>query len=175
MKKNFVAVAILATLMTMPMTTQAADNRVVKLDINRDGYINAVDASIVLTDYAMTSIGKKTELNQTERFIADYDKNNIINAIDASGILETYAHNSVSEKAYPITKITFEVQIKVDNDVPDSCTAATFEECLDWIKADRSNRTLKWNQEAEYSIIKSEKTVGSPYGGGHITVYIEAF
>lgn len=175
MKKNIFVASILTAIMTVPVMAHSANNNVVKLDVNRDGAINAVDASIVLSEYAMTSIGKSSELNQTEKYIADYDNNGVINAIDASGVLETYAHNSISDKAYPLTKITFSVQIRVDNDIPNSSSQTTYEDCLEWIKQDRANRKLGWNQEGMYSITKGEYTVGSPIGGGQWVVYEEKF
>lgn len=66
-------------------------------DINNDFSINAVDASIVLTEYASISSGKKTTFTDDRQTLAaDVDTNGSINAVDASYILSYYAYVSTS-------------------------------------------------------------------------------
>ncbi|WP_303826437.1 dockerin type I domain-containing protein [Ruminococcus flavefaciens] len=72
-----------------------ADTSVIQQgDVNCDGHINAVDASIVLSNYAehQTSDAKFNGCNS----LGDINEDGELNAIDASEILSTYAHNSVS-------------------------------------------------------------------------------
>ena len=61
-------------------------------DVNNDGAINAVDASEVLTYYAMTSTNKKGDFDENQKLAADVDHNGSINAVDASCILSYYAY-----------------------------------------------------------------------------------
>ena len=72
------------------------DEEVQKGDVNCDGYINAVDASIVLSAYARYSTEEIPYIPYFNDYYGDYDNNGIINAIDASEILSIYAQNSVS-------------------------------------------------------------------------------
>lgn len=66
-------------------------------DVNNDSLINAVDASIVLTYYAMMSTNQKGGFNDTQKKAADVDKNGDINAVDASYILSYYAYTSTTK------------------------------------------------------------------------------
>lgn len=59
-------------------------------DVNSDGILNSVDASAILTYYAVLM----TEQTPTMKFdtsVADYNKDGVINSIDASAILTYYA------------------------------------------------------------------------------------
>lgn len=67
-----------------------------KGDVNLDGYVDAVDASMVLSYYAMVSTGKEGEFTDIQKAVADMDDNGIIDAVDASDILAVYAKLSVS-------------------------------------------------------------------------------
>ncbi|WP_303836203.1 dockerin type I domain-containing protein [Ruminococcus flavefaciens] len=66
-------------------------------DLNNDQYVNAVDASAVLTEYASVSSGKATTFtDERQTLAADADKNGYINAVDASYILAYYAYISTN-------------------------------------------------------------------------------
>lgn len=66
-------------------------------DLNNDLSINAVDASVVLTEYASVSSGKKTTFTDDRQALAaDVDTNGSVNAVDASYILSYYAYISTS-------------------------------------------------------------------------------
>ena len=67
-------------------------------DVNCDGAVNAVDASMVLTYYALTSTGNIGQLTEAQVRIGDMDESGRLNAVDASMILEIYAYNSIGEK-----------------------------------------------------------------------------
>lgn len=65
-------------------------------DVDRNGAVNAVDASYVLTEYANSSTKKQSELDAEQKAAADADKNGAVNAVDASYILSYYAYTSTS-------------------------------------------------------------------------------
>lgn len=64
---------------------------IVKGDMDFDGNINAIDASLVLTYYASVSTGQSPVLTEDEFYAGDYDGDGAVNALDASGILTYYA------------------------------------------------------------------------------------
>lgn len=66
-------------------------------DVDADGYVNAVDASLVLTEYAKTATGNPSTLTFYERTAADYNCDGAINALDASLILTEYAENATNQ------------------------------------------------------------------------------
>ena len=65
-------------------------------DVNDDGVIDGIDASTVLTDYALRSVGSQAILDEPHLDIADMTRDGIVNAIDATSILTLYANNSVN-------------------------------------------------------------------------------
>lgn len=67
-------------------------------DINNDSKINAVDASTVLSYYAMVSTNKDGGLDDNQKAAADVNHDGSINAVDASIILSYYAYISTKEK-----------------------------------------------------------------------------
>ena len=78
-------------------------------DVNNDSLINAVDASIVLTYYAMMSTNQKDDFSDAQKNASDIDKNGDINAVDASYILSYYAYTSTTNDE---TKKTLEEFLK---------------------------------------------------------------
>ena len=56
--------------------------------------VDAVDASVVLTVYAMCSTGQVPDLNVEQLTAADVDYNGLIDAVDASLILSYYSYVS---------------------------------------------------------------------------------
>lgn len=67
-----------------------------KGDVTGDGVIDAVDASTVLSEYALISTDNPSSLNAEQVISADYDGNGAVNAVDASLILSKYAENAVN-------------------------------------------------------------------------------
>jgi uncharacterized protein YkwD len=63
-------------------------------DVNGDSKVNAVDASLVLADYAATGSGKPSSFSAVQRTKADVNGDEAVNAVDASQILSVYAKNS---------------------------------------------------------------------------------
>ena len=71
-------------------------------DVDGNGTITGVDASKVLSDYAVTSVGGKSELSDRAKKAADVDRNGVINGVDASKILGYYAFCSAGgELTFP--------------------------------------------------------------------------
>ena len=58
--------------------------------------VDGIDASTVLTDYALRSVGSQAILDEPHLDIADITRDGIVNAIDATSILTLYANNSVN-------------------------------------------------------------------------------
>lgn len=66
-------------------------------DVNCDGTINAIDATLVLSGYANVQLGNIwSYVNET---IGDYNKDGAINAIDATQILTYYAKTQTGNAA----------------------------------------------------------------------------
>ncbi len=68
-------------------------------DVNNDGKINAVDASEVLTYYAMISTNQNGDFDEAQKLAADVNYDGKINAVDASCILSYYAYISTAKEA----------------------------------------------------------------------------
>lgn len=60
-------------------------------DVNEDDFVDAVDASFVLAEYAGLSTGQSGTFDRYMKFAGDYDGNGLIDAVDASMILSEYA------------------------------------------------------------------------------------
>ncbi|EWM52387.1 dockerin type I domain-containing protein [Ruminococcus flavefaciens] len=67
-------------------------------DVNSDGYINAVDASSVLSYYARISTNQEGGYDALQKLNADVNQDRSINAIDASNILAYYAYASTTKE-----------------------------------------------------------------------------
>lgn len=175
MKKTLLT-AIILTAMAMPLTSQAADEKLIWFDANRDGAINAVDASIVLSEYANISTGKAPAFNTTDRYVADTDGNGIINAVDASNILSTYAQNSTSKTPQPITNISFRVDVHIGNDIDNAASFNTYEDCLEWMTKDRAERKQAYidgkvyRQSGRYEVYYCFMTYSKPTHGGSVVI-----
>ncbi|MBO4524456.1 MAG: hypothetical protein J5723_07240 [Ruminococcus sp.] len=63
-------------------------------DVNNDGEINAVDASMILREYALLSSGKSKSFSAAQKKAADIDGNGITDAVDSSLTLSYYAYVS---------------------------------------------------------------------------------
>lgn len=67
-------------------------------DVNSDGYINAVDASSVLSYYARISTNQEGGYDALQKLNADVNQDRLINAVDASFILSYYAYTSTTKE-----------------------------------------------------------------------------
>lgn len=183
--KKTIGKIMTATTMTAMLTVMnasaAARPRLLKYDINKDGAINAIDASIVLSEYAQTATGKAPTFSQTEIYIADCDGNKIINAVDASNILQIYAENSTAEEKMPDTFITFDLAVYVGNDIADTGEYDSYEAAMEYIEADKATRKNDWKmgkstwQNGKYIITLSGVTYSTPMKSYSYQIYIEKF
>lgn len=111
MNKFSVLTAVFLMLsMVNPTHVEAAQHDMGTLikDVNFDGAIDGKDATLVLSEYAHTSVGEQSTFTPTQKFVADTDFDGAITSIDASCILTTYAISSTDWK-YPIKTVTFGV------------------------------------------------------------------
>mgnify|MGYP003323409136 CR=1 FL=1 len=63
-------------------------------DVNNDRTIDAMDASAILTEYAVTSTGKPSTFNDDQRKAADVNSDSQLDARDASLVLTYYVYTS---------------------------------------------------------------------------------
>ncbi|MDE6501979.1 MAG: bacterial Ig-like domain-containing protein [Ruminococcus sp.] len=63
-------------------------------DVDNDGMINAVDATLVLTEYALLSTGQTGTFTEAQKNSADIDGDGKADAVDATFILSYYAYAS---------------------------------------------------------------------------------
>lgn len=63
-------------------------------DVNNDAAIDAVDASSVLSEYALIATKAPTTFTETQSLAADVNKDGNIDAVDASKILSYYAEKA---------------------------------------------------------------------------------
>lgn len=166
--KNILTTAIAIGMMVVPMTAQAeqrqfAKNVLPKLDLDGNRYVDAVDASMALSDYADTSTGKESKFTMTQKILGDFNKDGVINAIDASGILSFYAESSVtSAKNLVQTSIAFSVKVKNDykGDI-DNASFTSYEECMEYIEQDKKTRKRPYEENVRTYIINVTETVYS--------------
>jgi hypothetical protein len=84
---------------TSPDITVPSNTDSYKLgDVNFDGSIDAMDASLVLTAYANTATGNDSGFSDVQKFAADVNTDNAIDAMDASLILSYYAYTATGGK-----------------------------------------------------------------------------
>ena len=99
-KSTFTAMACVATLacstvMTSPIQAHALTARVIVGDVNCDGLVDACDASLVLSHYALISTGQSG--HDLDIDVADVNRDGLIDAVDASQILAYYAALSTGQ------------------------------------------------------------------------------
>lgn len=79
---------------TEPATTEPAVNYG---DVNEDGAVDSLDASLILVHYAALSTGDAGVIDEKLTAAADLDKDGKIDANDASAVLAYYAYLSTSD------------------------------------------------------------------------------
>lgn len=158
MRKIISIIISAASIITIsPMSVKAVNgfrpNGRLKLDINADEHINAVDASIVLSEYAKSATGEG-EFTRTEKFVADFNDDGKIDAVDASGILSVYAQNSSRDcKEYPITTLEFYSMIKVGHDwIACGNSFLSYEEAMTALECGKENLEEKRQTYSECNI-----------------------
>lgn len=99
---------MLSTTHPTPVKAEQHDMGTLMKDVNFDGTIDGKDATLVLTEYAHTSVGEQSTFTLTQKYVADTNFDGAVTAVDASCILTTYAINSTDRK-YPVKTVTFGV------------------------------------------------------------------
>lgn len=92
----------------LPNSYVSAETDIMHGDVNGDGSITAVDASLILTEYAVTSAGKNGTLTDTQKKIADVNMDGKADAVDASAMLSYYAYCSVNDAVISVEVFTAE-------------------------------------------------------------------
>lgn len=78
-------------------------------DINSDGLVDAVDASLILAEYARLSTGSDYSFSENQIAAADANSDGLIDAVDSSLVLAYYAYLSTGGT------MTFENFLKLSN------------------------------------------------------------
>ncbi|MCM1314339.1 MAG: D-alanyl-D-alanine carboxypeptidase family protein [Prevotella sp.] len=63
-------------------------------DINNDGFINAVDSTLILTEYAALSTDGVSTFSAEQKKAADTNNDNLVDSVDATSVLSYYAYKS---------------------------------------------------------------------------------
>lgn len=71
-------------------------------DVNNDGFIDADDASTVLTEYSNVSTGKGSSFSEDQKQAGDVVSDGLVDADDASAILSYYSYLSTTTESDPI-------------------------------------------------------------------------
>lgn len=95
---SLISTTTITTTTTTTTTPSQKNQRYPLGDINNDGQINAVDASSVLSYYAMISTNKDGGFDDNQMATADVNHDGQINAVDASCILSYYAYVSTTKE-----------------------------------------------------------------------------
>ncbi len=100
-------------------------------DINEDSIVDAKDASLVLSYYAVTSVGGNGRFSDEQKLAADVNSDSMIDSRDASFILRYYAYSSVGGNLTISEFISGTYETVADNhiDSPQCRSAALF--CAD--------------------------------------------
>ena len=65
-------------------------------DINNDGTINSVDASLILVHLSLTGLDKPSEFTEAQIKAPDYNGDGLLDAADASAVLVYAAHEGLN-------------------------------------------------------------------------------
>ena len=135
--KKAISILTAAAMLTAvsPINVKADNPGTLMKDVNFDGLINAVDASMVLAEYARTSAGSEPTFTKTQRYMADIDYDGQVTAIDASYILSTYALRSAG-KDVPTKTVLFGILCNGRELSYKALTIEQAEQYIDSIKGD---------------------------------------
>ena len=67
-------------------------------DVNLDGIVDARDASLILTEYAVTASGGVPSFDSLEKYVGNVNKDTVIDSRDASVVLTYYAYTATGGK-----------------------------------------------------------------------------
>ncbi len=60
-------------------------------DVDYNGFIDAIDASLVLSEYSLLSTNEKGLFDKYQQYVGDYNRDGIVDAVDSAVILQEYA------------------------------------------------------------------------------------
>lgn len=81
------------------VTTVPSEPSAYKLgDVNDNGFIDAIDASDILMEYAIMQTGGSPTFSKLQKKAADVNGDGIVDATDASDVLSYYAFTSTGGK-----------------------------------------------------------------------------
>ncbi|MCM1506030.1 MAG: dockerin type I domain-containing protein [Ruminococcus flavefaciens] len=98
LKKLISVIATLAVFLiniTIPVVSYAEEN-ISKGDINGDGFVDAVDATLILTEYTALSTSGISTFSDIQKVSADINKDGFIDACDSTLVLGFYAYISTN-------------------------------------------------------------------------------
>lgn len=139
MKKimNIMAALTATAMCAVPMTSSAVKGTL-SLDVNSDGKVDAIDASMILKEYAIISCDKPTTLGNTQKYVADANDDGKVDAIDASQALKIYSMNSIGEEVTPVY-ISFSATIKDEKGLNSHSFIIDYDEALKLIEERKTN------------------------------------
>ena len=141
MKKiiNIMAALAATAMCAVPTTTNSANKiGILKFDINSDGVVDSVDASIALKEYTALSCDRPTTFTNTQKYVADANGDQKIDSIDASRILRVYAANSAGN-GIPAIHIGFVPTIKRQNSLTSYPAKNDYDEAFEFLMAEKGN------------------------------------
>lgn len=101
LRQFLVAGLTIVSLGGISLTAHAEPGRVTLGDLNADGFVDAIDASMTLAAYANISTEKDSGLNDEQYEAADANYDGFVDAVDASLMLSYYAYVSTGgEKSF---------------------------------------------------------------------------
>ena len=176
MKKiiGFVLSIIMICFVVSELSGNAAECPIRKLgDVNNDGYVDAVDASQVLAEYANRSVYKLETFSVIQKFVADVNMDGSVTALDAAEIMRIYCRNS-SVQIEPITKISFRAQYVSEYEAQ-VVRVDTYEDAMAFLDAKRIEiaEAGVTPQSYEYSIVEIRETYVNTVERTEIYVYLE--
>ena len=113
-------------------------------DINTDGFIDAVDASLASIEYSLLSTKGTGEFNERQKISADVNKDGFIDAVDASMISIYYAE--LSTGGNPTWEITPENKTTTRTNSTETTTNTTSQ-----AQTETTTTTVTANATPEYS------------------------
>ena len=142
-------------------------------DVNNDGYVDAVDASQVLAEYANRSVYKLETFSVIQKFVADVNMDGSVTALDAAEIMRIYCRNS-SVQIEPITKISFRAQYASEYEA-EVIRTNIYDDAMAFLDAKRIEVAEAGvnPQSYEYSIVEIRETYVGRVEKTEIYVYLE--
>lgn len=144
----------------------------VKGDVNLDGKIDSVDASMVLWEYVNVSTGKGRTMSLTQHFIADVNSDNTVDSADASIIFDIYVNTTTGNNIPKTNTVWFQSQFKANGKTVNlTATPTTYEECMAAIEAHKLEKG--YDSSYQYSVWATYTEYGDYISSATTTVYRE--